>query len=136
MEPPPAIHGSETVLLVEDEEALRELIHEFLETSGYRVLVASDPARAIEAAGGHEGAIHLLLTDISMPSMNGRELARRVKGLRPEIRVLYMSGYSEDAMAHGGVPEPGALLILKPFSQEALARKLREALGPYPSPRG
>ena len=133
MELPPAIRGSETVLLVEDEEALRELIHEFLETSGYRVLVASDPARAIEAARVHEGAIHLLLTDISMPTMNGRELARRVKELRPEIRVLYMSGYGEDAMAHGGVPEPGALLILKPFSQEALARKLREALG---SPRG
>jgi len=133
MELPPAIRGSETVLLVEDDEALRELIHEFLETSGYEVLVASDPARAIEAARGREGAIHLLLTDISMPSMNGRELARRVKELRPEIRVLYMSGYGEDAMAHGGVPEPGALLILKPFSQEALARKLREALG---SPRG
>jgi len=136
MELPPAIRGSETVLLVEDDEALRELVHEFLETSGYRVLVASDPAAALEDARGHEGAIHLLLTDISMPSMNGRELARRVKELRPEIRVLYMSGYSEDAMAHGGVPEPGALLILKPFSQEALARKLREALGPHPSPRG
>jgi CheY-like chemotaxis protein len=136
MELPPAIRGSETVLLVEDEEALRELIHEFLETSGYRVLAAPDPAGAIEAARGHEGAIHVLLTDISMPSMNGRELARRVKELRPEIRVLYMSGYSEDAMAHGGVPEAGALLILKPFSQEALARKLREALGPHPSPRG
>ena len=133
MELPPAIRGSETVLLVEDDEALRELIHEFLETSGYEVLVASDPARAIEAARGREGAIHLLLTDISMPSMNGRELARRVKELRPEIRVLYMSGYAADGMADRGVPEPGALLILKPFSQEALARKLREALG---SPRG
>src|SRR5712691_6643008 len=128
MEPPPAIRGSETGLLVEDEEALRELIQEFLETTGYRVLVAPDPAGAIEAARGHEGAIHLLLTDISMPSMNGRELARRVKELRPEMRVLYMSGYTEDAMPHGGVPEPGGLLILKPFSQEALGRKLREAL--------
>ena len=136
MELPPAIRGSETVLLVEDDEALRELIHEFLETSGYEVLVASDPARAIEAARGREGAIHLLLTDISMPSMNGGELARRVKELRPEIRVLYMSGYSADGMGDRGVPEPGALLILKPFSQEALARKLREALGPHPSPGG
>src|SRR5437867_6381693 len=118
MELPPAIRGSETVLLVEDDEALRELIHEFLETSGYEVLVASDPAAALEDARRHEGAIHLLLTDISMPSMNGRELARRVKELRPEIRVLYMSGYSEDAVARGGGPGPGARRMRKPFSED------------------
>ena len=128
----PASGGTETVLLVEDEESLRELIGEILEANGYDVLVAEDPAKAIDAAERHQGVIHLLLTDVVMPGMNGRDLALRVKERRPAIRVLYMSGYTEDTIAHRGVLETGALLISKPFTQDALTRKLREALGPRP----
>jgi two-component system, cell cycle sensor histidine kinase and response regulator CckA len=130
VEPAPVSRGSETVLLVEDEEILRALVHELLESSGYRVIVASDPAHALEAAAQHEGDIHLLLTDVVMPGMNGRELARQVKERRPGLRVLYMSGYTEDAIAHRGVLDTGAFLISKPFSQDTLARRLREALDP------
>jgi CheY-like chemotaxis protein len=123
--------GSETILLVEDEEILRALVHELLESSGYRVLVAADPAAALQAAEQYPDQIHLLLTDVVMPGMNGRELAQRLKERRPDVRVLYMSGYTEDAIAHRGVLEQGAFLISKPFSQEVLARRLREALDPH-----
>jgi len=131
-EPPPARPGSETVLLVEDEEGLRELIDELLEESGYHVLAAENPTKAIEIAERHEGVIHLLLTDVVMPQMNGRELARRVKQRRPDVRVLYMSGYTEDTIANQGVLEAGSSLISKPFTQESLSRKLRELLDPPP----
>ena len=114
--------------LAEDESALRELIQELLEGNGYRVLVAEDALKAIELAEGYEGTIHLLLTDVVMPRMNGRELAQRIKERRPGLRVLYMSGYGEDFIAHRGVVEEGASLISKPFTQESLARRLREAL--------
>jgi two-component system, cell cycle sensor histidine kinase and response regulator CckA len=122
----------ETVLLVEDEESLRELVGELLEANGYQVLAAEDPRKAIETAERHGGVIHLLLTDVLMPGMNGRALAQRVRELRPDIRVLYMSGHTEDSIAQSGLVEPGALLISKPFTQESLARKVREALGPRP----
>jgi two-component system cell cycle sensor histidine kinase/response regulator CckA len=125
-----------TVLLVEDEESLRELVGELLEANGYHVLVAEDPTKAIQTAERHEGVIHLLLTDVLMPGMNGRELAQRVKERRPDIRVLYMSGHTEDSIAQSGLVEPGALLISKPFTQESLARKLREALGPRSREQG
>jgi len=131
-EPAPATGGMETVLLVEDEESLRELIGEQLESNGYKILAAENPAKAIETAERREGVIDLLLTDVVMPGMNGRELAMLIKQRRPGIRVLYMSGYTEDAIAHRGVLEAGALLISKPFTQESLARKIREALGPRP----
>jgi CheY-like chemotaxis protein len=131
---PPARRGSETILLVEDEEGLRELIAELLEENGYQVLVAEGPTKAIETAASHGGVIHLLLTDVVMPQMNGPELARRLKERRPDVRVLYMSGYTEDAIANRGVLEPGVSLISKPFSQEALARKLRDLLDPRPAP--
>jgi CheY-like chemotaxis protein len=122
----------ETVLLVEDEESLRELIGELLEANGYQVLAAEDPTKAIEIAGRLEVVIHLLLTDVLMPGMNGRELAQRVRELRPDIRVLYMSGHTEDSIAQSGLVEPGAPLLSKPFTQESLARKVRQALGPRP----
>jgi two-component system cell cycle sensor histidine kinase/response regulator CckA len=129
--PPPA-RGSETVLLVEDEQGLRELISELLVDNGYNVLAAGDPAKALETAERYEGVIHLLLTDVVMPQMNGRELAVRVKERRPDVRVLYMSGYTEDAIANRGVLEAGVSLISKPFTQESLSRKLRELLDPRP----
>jgi CheY-like chemotaxis protein len=129
---PPPRRGSETVLLVEDEEGLRELIAELLVDSGYNVLTAGDPTKALETAERYEGVIHLLLADVVMPQMNGRELAIRVKERRPDVRVLYMSGYTEDAIANRGVLEPGVSLISKPFTQESLSRKLRELLDPRP----
>jgi two-component system cell cycle sensor histidine kinase/response regulator CckA len=125
-----------TVLLVEDEESLRELIREILQASGYEVLEAEDPMKAIETVERHEGAIHLLLTDILMPGMNGPVLAQRVRDRRPDIRVVYMSGHTEDSVAQSGLIEPGALLISKPFTHESLDRKLREALGPRPPKQG
>jgi two-component system cell cycle sensor histidine kinase/response regulator CckA len=125
-----------TVLLVEDEESLRELIREILQANGYEVLEAEDPTKAIETVANYEGAIHLLLTDVLMPGMNGRALAQRVRERRPDIRILYMSGHTEDSIAQSGLVEPGALLISKPFTQESLARKLREALGPRPREQG
>jgi two-component system cell cycle sensor histidine kinase/response regulator CckA len=133
---PPTSGEMLTVLLVEDEESLRELVGELLEANGYQVLMAEDPTKAIETAERHGGVIHLLLTDVLMPGLNGRELAQRVKDLRPGIRVLYMSGHTEDSIAQSGLVEPGALLISKPFTQESLARKLREALGPRPGGQG
>jgi two-component system cell cycle sensor histidine kinase/response regulator CckA len=136
MNPPLATGEMETVLLAEDEESLRELIGELLEANGYQVLAAEDPTKAIETAERHGGVIHLLLTDVLMPGMNGRELAQRVRELRPDIRVLYMSGHTEDSIAQSGLLEPGALLISKPFTQESLARKVREALGPRPREQG
>ena len=134
--PPLATGGVETVLLVEDDESLRELIGEILEALGYRVIAAADPTKATETAERYEGAIHLLLTDVLMPGMNGRELAQRVRERRPDIRVLYMSGHTEDSIAESGLVEPGALLISKPFTHDSLARKLREALGPRPREQG
>ena len=122
------------MLLVEDEEGLRDLIRELLEENGYRVLAAADPMKAIEASENYDGIIHLLLTDVVMPQMNGRELARRIKDRRPEVRVLYMSGYTEDAIADRGVLESGASLLSKPFTQESLTRKLRDLLDPRPRP--
>jgi len=133
--PAAAARTSETILLAEDENALRELIRELLEANGYRVLVADDPMKAIEAAESYEGTIHLLLTDVVMPRMNGRELALRIKERRPGVRVLYMSGYTEDVIAHRGVLEEGASLISKPFTQESLARRLREVLDAEPGER-
>jgi len=136
VEPAPATGGTETVLLAEDEKSLREMVGELLEANGYKVLMAETPKEAIETAERYEGVIHLLLTDVVMPGMNGRGLALRVKESRPDIRVLYMSGYTEDTIAHRGVLEAGALLITKPFTQESLSRRLREALAPKPPQRG
>jgi two-component system, cell cycle sensor histidine kinase and response regulator CckA len=117
------------VLLVEDDEALRQLIAELLSENGYDVLVAEEPANALRIAERHEGAIHLLLTDVVMPQMHGQDLARQVQERRPDLRVLYMSGYSNDSIPRGEI-DSGALLISKPFTQEALSQKVREALRP------
>jgi PAS domain S-box-containing protein len=125
---PRRFQGSETVLVVEDEDSLREITRELLESNGYRVLVAKDGPAALEGAERFGGAIHLLLTDVVMPGINGRELARRLQARRPSLRVLYMSGYTDDAIARHGVLEPGTLLLSKPFTEELLTRRVREAL--------
>jgi len=120
--------GSEVVLLVEDEVGVRELAREYLEMSGYTVIEASDGHTAIELAAMHAGPIDLLMTDVVMPGIGGRELADRVSGLRPGIKVLFMSGYTDQAVVHQGVLETNAVLLQKPFTLAALASKLREIL--------
>jgi len=120
--------GTETILLVEDEEPVRALARRCLAEHGYQVLVASQPAEAEELATRHAGPIHLLLTDIVMPGSSGHELARRLAPRRPAMRVLYMSGYTDDAISHHGVLAPGIELLEKPFDPEALVRRVREVL--------
>ena len=120
--------GHETILVVEDEPQLRDLTRQFLETHGYTVLVAEHGAAAIDVARRHEGVIHLLLTDIIMPVMNGRELAQRMAGLSPKTRIVFMSGYTENAIWRDGMIETSANFLQKPFTLDALTRKVREVL--------
>ena len=127
-EPEEVLRGEETVLLAEDEETVRKLAREVLELYGYRVLEAAGGGDALLICERHAGPIQLLVTDVVMPEMGGRELAARLARLRPETRVLYMSGYTDSAIAHQGVLEDRADFIQKPFTPEALARKVREVL--------
>ena len=120
--------GHETILLVEDEENLRRLARQSLETQGYSVIDAPDGAAAIRISQAHKGPIHLLLTDVIMPGMNGRELANQLSPTRPEMRVLYMSGYTENHIGHNGTLDEGITLLQKPFTLPALKAKVREAL--------
>jgi PAS domain S-box-containing protein len=120
--------GSEVVLLVEDEAGVRELAREYLEMSGYTVFVAPDGHTALEMAAKHDGTIHLLMTDMVMPGIGGRELAERVQAARPDIKVLYMSGYTDSAVVHQGVLGTDAPLLQKPFTLATLTVKLREIL--------
>ncbi len=120
--------GSETVLLVEDEPEVRRLVEKLLRMRGYSVLSAGSPAEAIAAARESSAEIAILVTDVIMPGMNGRELARVLAGERPAMRVLYMSGYTDAAIAHQGILPPGTAFLSKPFTPDALARKVREVL--------
>jgi PAS domain S-box-containing protein len=121
--------ASETVLVVEDEPLVRELVAEMLQSAGYQVLVAGGGAEAIRLAESHAGPIQLLLTDVVMPELGGRELARQLADRRPEVRVLYMTGYTDDVVLRHGDLGPGAAILQKPFTAAALARQVREALG-------
>jgi two-component system cell cycle sensor histidine kinase/response regulator CckA len=121
-------HGSGTVLLVEDEEALRALARDSLESHGYTVLEAANGEAAMVMAEGHSGVIELLLTDVIMPGMSGRELANRLTALRQEIRVLYMSGYAHDLVARYGALDPDTMLLEKPFTLRALLTTVQQAL--------
>lgn len=120
--------GAETILLVEDADLVRKLAREVLESSGYRLLEASQAKIALQICQEHKERIHLLLTDVVMPEMSGRELANRLVSLHPEMSVLYMSGYTEDTIVHHGVLEEGINFIQKPFSPDALALKVRAVL--------
>jgi PAS domain S-box-containing protein len=133
MEAPPTSEaelpqGSETVLLVEDEESLRSLVREYLEASGYTVIEAHQAWHALETAEGHSAPIHLLITDVVMPGMSGRDLAERLAASHTETRVLFMSGYTDDAVVRHGVLAADVAFLQKPFTGEALMRKVREVL--------
>ncbi|HUO25002.1 MAG TPA: ATP-binding protein [Candidatus Aquilonibacter sp.] len=132
----PAVEpGSETILLVEDEANLRYLARQYLQKQGYRVIEAADGAVAMQIAVAHEGVIHLLLTDVIMPGMNGRELAQRISEIRPNVKILYMSGYTENVIGHNGMLDAGVRLLQKPFNLRDLKDKVREVLDSSPIPR-
>jgi PAS domain S-box-containing protein len=120
--------GTETVLLAEDEEMVRRLAREILSGNGYKVLEAGNGREALLLSEAHRGEIHLLLTDVVMPKMSGRELTERIRPLRPDLRILFMSGYTDDAILRHGVLEDGIPFLQKPFTAEELARKVREVL--------
>ena len=124
-----APRGSETILLAEDSEALLEIAREYLRRLGYTVIDAVSGEQALERANEFDGTIHLLLTDIVMPGMSGRELADQIVLKRPGIKVLFTSGYADDAIARHGLLEPSVAFIQKPYHPKALARKVREVLG-------
>ena len=121
--------GSETVLVIEDEAAIRQLTKLILQKAGYTVLLAESPVAAERIAGSHPGPIHLMLTDVVMPGMRGPELAERLIRARPDLRVLYMSGYTDDAIAHHGFLDAGTEFLQKPFTPLGLTQKIREVLG-------
>jgi CheY-like chemotaxis protein len=120
--------GTETILLVEDEAAVRELAARVLQSNGYKVLVASDPEEAVRVCQEYKEPVHLLLTDVVMPKLSGRQLADHVVFIRPEMKVLFMSGYTDDTIAHRGVIQEGAAFLEKPFTPESLLRKVRGVL--------
>jgi len=123
-----SLTGSETILVVEDDEMLRDMAGKMIKGYGYSIITARDGKEAIKISGSHDGPIHLLLTDVVMPGMTGRELAEKLQPRFPEIKVLYMSGYTGNAIAHHGVLEKDVEFIQKPFTQEGLASKVREVL--------
>jgi CheY-like chemotaxis protein len=120
--------GNETILLVEDEEEVRKLAAQVLRKQGYKVLEASHGNDALLVCKQHEGPIQLMVTDVVMPGMSGCELAENLLSLYPEMKALYMSGYTDNTIAHHGILEPGLHYIQKPFSVEGLAIKVREVL--------
>ena len=124
----PARRGSETVLLVEDEDGVRALMRQVLHKHGYHVLEARHGGEALLLCERHQGKIDMLLTDVVLQQMSGRELAERLLKLRPEMKVLYVSGYADDAIVHHGVLTAGIAFLQKPFTTEALARKIRYVL--------
>jgi two-component system cell cycle sensor histidine kinase/response regulator CckA len=126
---PAALGGTETVLLVEDEDSVRQLVRDTLAAKGYQVVEAENGEAGLSAAARHDGRIDLIITDVVMPGMGGRELVKQLAKLRPETRVLYLSGYTEDSILSEGTIERGAAFLQKPFTLQNLSRKVREVLG-------
>jgi CheY-like chemotaxis protein len=125
------------VLLVEDEDGVRSLVQRVLQDGGYHVLAAGSGREALHVCEQQGSPIHLLVTDVVMPEMGGRPLAEQLLGLHPELRVLYLSGYTDDAIIRHGVLEAEVHFLQKPFAPEALAQKVREVLDtPPPEPNG
>ncbi|MBI5905212.1 MAG: response regulator [Deltaproteobacteria bacterium] len=133
--PQEELRGDETVLVVEDEDLVRQMVRGILEQYGYGVLEARSGGEAIDLCSRHRGTIHLMLTDVVMPGMNGVELSKRLAPIQPGMKVLFMSGYTVDAIVHQGILESGIAFLQKPFSMDSLAHKLREVLGPGTAPR-
>ncbi|MFO8089949.1 MAG: PAS domain-containing protein [Desulfatiglandaceae bacterium] len=125
---PKDLFGSETILLVEDDQSLRKLATRTLEKYGYTVMAAADGREALRMFEEHKDPIHLMVTDVIMPGMSGKELANFIKDMMPELKVLFMSGYTDNAIVHHGVLEKGIAFLQKPFTPERLARKVREVL--------
>lgn len=123
--------GNEVVLLVEDEPMILEMATKMLELNGYKVLTAATPGQAMRLAHEHAGDIHLLLTDVVMPEMNGRDLSRNLVSHYSKLKCLFMSGYTANVIAHQGVLERGFHFIQKPFSTKDLAAKVREVLNKF-----
>lgn len=125
--------GTETILVVEDEGQVRELLRQILSGCGYTVIEAPDGATATRRAADHPGLIHLLVTDVVMPGMGGRLLAERIRQQRAGVRVLFLSGYTDDAVVRHGVSQEGVNFLQKPFTPAMLTRKVRDVLdGPSP----
>jgi CheY-like chemotaxis protein len=128
--PLPLRRGRETILLVEDEEQVRRVVRTILQRSGYKVLEAASPADAILMSEQYTGTIDLLLTDVVMPRMNGRELADRLRPTRPEMKIVFMSGYTGNVVVHHGILDSGFVLISKPITPDLLLARLAEVLAP------
>jgi PAS domain S-box-containing protein len=128
-----SLHGTETVLVAEDEEVVRTLTRKMLEARGYRVLAAASGAEALQIAREHRDPISLLITDVVMPEMSGRELAERLAQIRPEMNVIYVSGYTGETIVEHGVLAPGVNFLQKPFTPDTLARKVRQILDAEPT---
>jgi CheY-like chemotaxis protein len=124
----PAARGNETILLVEDEPMILDITKKMLQSQGYTVRAAATPGAAIRLAREHAGEIHLLMTDVVMPEMNGRNLAKNLLSLYPNLKRLFMSGYTANVIAHHGVLDEGVQFIQKPFSMQTLAVKIRDVL--------
>jgi CheY-like chemotaxis protein len=124
----PSLRGSETILLVEDQEEVRKLVRRILEGRGYHVLVAASGHDALRLTVQHAGTIDLLVTDVVMPGMSGREVALLLAPAHPKMKALYLSGYTDESIVRHGMLDPGLAFLQKPFSAEALAGKVREVL--------
>jgi CheY-like chemotaxis protein len=128
LRPAPLPRGSETILLVEDEQTVRELAAEMLREQGYQVLVAKDGFEALGLAGRLNGNLNLLVTDVIMPKMNGKELADKIAEAHPNLKILFVSGYTDEMIARHGVLEAGVEFIQKPFSSANLANKVYQLI--------
>jgi CheY-like chemotaxis protein len=127
-EPERGVRGTETVLVVEDEEPVRSLARRLLANNGYTVLTAESGAAALTLLADRREPIDLLLTDVVMPGMSGRQLAERLRASRPDLKVLFISGYTDDDIIQHGVLEPDTPFLAKPFTPDALLRKIRDTL--------